>query len=102
MDSISFIKCDVEGHELSVIEGANSFLFKSYAAWLIEISSNPDENNSPASKLISIMNQHGYMIYFYNGKALQKYRKGDKNVNYFFLKKDHLKILEEKGLDIIE
>ena len=47
-ETISFIKCDVEGHELACIKGAAKFLARSQAAWLIEVSGEPDDTDSTA------------------------------------------------------
>ena len=50
----SFIKCDVEGHELSVIRGAKRLIEQREAAWLIEISNDPAEQGSDADQIFKI------------------------------------------------
>src|SRR2546427_2768502 len=47
---ISFIKCDVEGHEYKCLQGAKRILETSMPALLIEISGIPDEDQSLAQK----------------------------------------------------
>ena len=83
---ISLIKCDVEGHELSVIHGAMKQLEKGTAAWLIEVSENPDEHTSKAYQLFSIMTQLKYKAFIFDGTLLRERKKGDSSINYFFLK----------------
>ena len=48
---ISFVKCDVEGHELEVIEGAKELIRACRPAWLIEVSHREIEG---------IMRSYGY------------------------------------------
>jgi FkbM family methyltransferase len=93
-----FIKCDVEGHELSVLKGAGNTL-QSKAAWLIEISGNPDDDRSTAAEVMRIMSRAGYSPYrLHEGKVTQRER-GDDFVNYFFLQREHLQHLRDAGLN---
>ena len=97
---ISFIKIDVEGHELSVINGASSFLESAQSAWLIEIDGNPDQENSSAFEVFSKMKEAGFSGYFFNGEELKQRKKGNVSVNYFFLKEHHLAKLLSSGVVI--
>jgi len=92
---ISLIKCDVEGHELSVIHGAIKELEKGTAAWLIEVSDNPDEYTSKAFQLFFMMEKLKYKAFIFDGTHLKKRKKGDSSINYFFLKPSHLKVLSD-------
>jgi FkbM family methyltransferase len=98
---ISLVKCDVEGHELSVIKGAAGFLKHYDAPWLIEISDDPDEKESSACQLFSIMQDYDFSPFRFDGITLKKRHPGDKSVNYFFLKKGHIEKLSAKGLKIM-
>lgn len=98
--NISLVKCDVEGHELSCIKGAREFLKKSEAAWLIEISESPDDKESSGYQVVEIMRRHGFRIYIFEDNILRPRRSGDKSVNYFFLKENHLNKLESTSLKI--
>ena len=49
--NISFIKCDVERHELNCIKGAMKVIEKSKPAWLIEISGDPDSLKSTSYEI---------------------------------------------------
>jgi len=100
IEEISFVKIDVEGHELSVLNGASSFLESAHCAWLIEVDGNPDEENSSAFEVFRKMEEAGFTGYFFDGKELQKRRKGNISVNYFFLKKRHLDTLSASGIVI--
>ncbi len=84
-ENISFIKCDVEGHELSVIKGARKIIERSKPVWLIEISSDPDELGSAAYELTAVMKTYGYNMYWFDGNKFILRLKGNKSVNYFFI-----------------
>lgn len=100
-DPVSLIKCDVEGHELACVKGAQNFLKTQRPAWLIEINSNPDEPGSKAFELFEIMKSFGYSIWLREGRDLKKREKGDMSVNYFFLKEAHIDLLKVKGVALI-
>ncbi len=95
--NISFIKCDVEGHELQCIKGAVKIIEKSKPAWLIEISGNPVDLKSSANETFKLLNIEGYEAYWFDGINLNKYQLGDKSVNYFFFAQKHLQALRERG-----
>ena len=96
--TISFIKCDVEGHEPACIKGAAKFLARSQAAWLIEISGEPDDPDSAAHDVCKIFHDQGYSAWWYDGSKLKKRHPGDKSTNYFFLKENHIGILNKLKL----
>lgn len=91
-ENINFIKCDVEGHELSCIRGAKEFLRINKPAWLMEVSGNPDESRSDANELFSLMEKYGYKIFVANGEVLTERRKGELRINYFFIHKQNISI----------
>lgn len=98
-EKISFIKCDVEGHEPACIKGAQKFLTQSQAAWLIEVSGNPDDAVSAAQNVFKILQDRGYSAWWYHAGKLRKRRPGDKSTNYFFLKENHIDILNKNELE---
>jgi FkbM family methyltransferase len=98
---ISFIKCDVEGHESACIKGAAKFLTQSQAAWLIEISGEPDETDSAAHNVFKTFHNQGYSAWWYNGSKLKRRKPGDKSPNYFFLKDNHIDILKKSELELM-
>jgi FkbM family methyltransferase len=89
--NITFIKCDVEGHELSVVKGADEFLAKSKPSWLLEISEDPDADHSHSKELFDRLREHGYAPYWFDGRTLKERRPGDKPINYFFLQDEHVR-----------
>ncbi len=99
--NISFIKCDVEQHELSIIRGASSFLQKFNTPWLIEVSGNPDAEGSSSKELFEIMSNYGFTPYFFDGSHLLERIPGDNSVNYFFLKPSSIDLLIQKGTTIV-
>jgi len=83
--TISLIKIDVEGHELSVIRGASGFLSRHQPPLLIEVAGDPDEPSSNASRLFTVLAQYGYAPHLIkNGKLLAR-SPGDQSVDYLFL-----------------
>lgn len=96
--NISFIKCDVEGHELQCIKGAINIIKNSKPAWLIEISRNPDDLTSTGYETFKLLSEKGYEAFWFDGTNLKKRRSGDRSVNYFFLLPKHLQALRERGL----
>lgn len=99
--TISFIKCDVEGHELACIKGAAKFLARSQPAWLIEVSGEPNDTDSAAHDVFKILHDQGYFAWWFDGSKLRKRRPGDKSTNYFFLKDNHIDILNKSELKVL-
>jgi FkbM family methyltransferase len=99
--TISFIKCDVEGHEPACIKGAAKFLAQSQAAWLIEISGEPDDTDSAAQNVFKTFHDQDYSAWWYDGSKLKRRRAGDKSTNYFFLKENHVDILKKSDLELL-
>jgi FkbM family methyltransferase len=100
-EKITFIKCDVEGHELTCLKGAQKFLTQSQPAWLIEVSGDPDDVNSPAHHVFEILLNKGYTAWWFDCTALKRRHGGDKSVNYFFLTNHHINILKEKEPNLL-
>jgi hypothetical protein len=57
---ISFIKCDVEGHELSCIKSSLETIEQSNPPMLIEISTDPDCPDSEAFQIFDMLRALGY------------------------------------------
>jgi FkbM family methyltransferase len=87
---ITFIKLDVEGHELEAVEGAMTLVRSFKPALLIEVSTDLDDDRSPASALMHRLEEHGYSCYWYDGSTLRKRSGGDRSINYFFLRPEQL------------
>jgi FkbM family methyltransferase len=89
-ESIAFVKCDVEGHELRCLAGAQAVLAKYHPAWLIEVSGDPDAAGSDAAKVFAVLESHRYNAWFFDGLRLIPRRRGDQHINYFFLTDSHV------------
>ncbi len=94
----TLIKCDVEGHELSVIKGAGQTIGKCRPAWLMEVSGNPDAKGSSADELFSILREVNYRGYWFDGEALRARSAGDRAINYFFLEPSHVTQIQSSGM----
>jgi FkbM family methyltransferase len=85
---LTFVKVDVEGHELHAIAGAQRLIRSSKPALLIEVSGNPDDRGSSAFALWQQLQAEGYAPYWYDGSSLRPRSPGDSSINYFFLTPD--------------
>lgn len=76
---VDFIKCDVEGHEIKVVNGSLETISRFKPAWLIETDWD--------SVLFARMYDLGYECYVGSGGRLIL-RKGARRTNYFFLHRE--------------
>lgn len=88
-EKISFLKIDVEGHELEVIHGAAGILSKHLPAFLIEVDGDPEEEGSRASALFHYLEKRGYAPYLYSD-GFKERTQGTVSTDYFFLRQEHL------------
>lgn len=91
---VTFIKCDVEGHELPVMTGANRLIATAQPALLVEITGDPDIVESDSWTLLNTLGREGYSAYWFDGQGLRRRSQGDKAINYFFLTPRHLALLD--------
>ena len=68
LEDVGFIKIDVEGHELSVLEGAVKVLAANAPNLLIEC--NEDHQPSAVSRLAAWLGAHDYVAFFVDGNQL--------------------------------
>ena len=93
-NKIGFIKIDVEGHELEVIEGAKNTIVKNMPVLLIEIEKR--HTKEPVENSINHIKKIGYECFFLMNKELILVDKlQDKKLenNYYFLPKKFKKDL---------
>src|SRR6266508_3383783 len=95
---ITFIKCDVEGHEAEALEGATRAIERDRPALCVEISGDPDTFGSSSDGIISSLAHLGYEVYWLDGGRLTRRRPGDHSVNYFFLTDTHRSRLRARGI----
>lgn len=83
---VSFVKCDVEGHELVCLRGAMDLIRRSRPTWLIEVTGDPRGGESSARSLFQLLGELGYRAYVADGKELRPWRPDEGlRVNYFFV-----------------
>jgi FkbM family methyltransferase len=97
MSEVGFVKCDVEGHELACLAGAESLLRQRRAAWLVEIAGDPDAAETNAVRVLQLFKTHSYRPWLYDGSCLTPRRAGDRSVNYFFLTDAHVARLRARA-----
>lgn len=100
INEICFIKCDVEGHELSCLQGSTEVLRIAQPIWMIEVSGNPEDVASDAFQVLDLMGQYGYRTCIWKNDRLRVRRQGDQAINYWFLAEKHLSRLESWGLEL--
>ncbi|HEU0077291.1 MAG TPA: FkbM family methyltransferase [Longimicrobiaceae bacterium] len=93
---VAFVKCDVEGHELACITGAESLVSSHGPAWLIEVSGDPDVRGTSASRLFELLENQSYAPWFFDGEKVARRHPGDRSTNYFFLSEAHVARLEAR------
>jgi FkbM family methyltransferase len=89
-ERVTFVKCDVEGHELAVLKGAANFLACVKPAMLVEVTGTAEMQDAPDHEFHGMMRGFGYQPYWFDGKSLRKRVKGHSCVNYFFLQPEHI------------
>jgi len=93
---VSFIKLDVEGHELQCLRGAISTIHNCRPAWLVEVWGDPQDETNVAHTVFQFMKTCGYEPFWFNGNTVIRYRSGHRTLNYWFLMPEHLDRLKEK------
>src|SRR6266545_982102 len=97
---ITFIKCDVEGHEAEALEGAAQTIERDRPALCVEVTGDPDADGSTSHDVVSSLARLGYEAYWLDAGHLVRRRPGDRSVNYFFLTENHLSRLTARGIPI--
>jgi FkbM family methyltransferase len=98
---IHFIKCDVEGHELSAIEGAENIITRDHPAWILEVSGDPDRQDSIAHRVVELLSDYGYTAHWFDGNAIRERVAGDISVNYCFITDEQREALRARGVLIV-
>ncbi len=83
---ISFIKIDVEGHELNVIEGSKKIIKECKPTLLVEIEEK--HTKKPNSYIINEIKNYGYNVFFLENKKIKKIDDEiifDKERNFIFI-----------------
>jgi FkbM family methyltransferase len=99
-EDVSFIKIDVEGHELEALRGADGLLRRSRPALLVEIWGDPDEPGSRAQAVFDYLEQRELLPFHRAAGRLVPRRRGERATNYFFLSEERLRKAESRGLPV--
>ncbi len=83
---ITFMKMDVEGHELDALKGAGQMLRDHSPGLMLEIWSDPDTLGTDAAKIYQYLSEFGYSGYQAEDDSLVPRKAGEKVLNHFFLK----------------
>lgn len=87
LNTINFIKIDVEGFEQEVIEGMNEVILKYKPIIFCEIYKGDNSNLNP-EKTINTVYQYGYNVYVIGDNTLNEYKEhSDYFQNYLFIPK---------------
>ncbi len=84
VDNIDFMKIDVEGHEIAVLEGANKILSKHRPKIFIEINE-PLNDGGHGSAVREIIEKHNYSIHVFSQRKISPWTPGKNCVNYILL-----------------
>ncbi len=71
----SFLKIDVEGHEIACIQGAEQLLRRSHPVLLIEVAH---------EEIFPLLGSLGYRAFWYDAGSFRPRSEGAKHTNYFF------------------
>jgi FkbM family methyltransferase len=81
VDRIDFIKCDVEGHEIEVLEGARRTLLHHRPTLLIEVN-DPLDAGGHGSKVLNKVHELNYEVLTLQDGSLKAWEPGEVCVNY--------------------
>ena len=95
---LAFIKCDVEGHELACVRGAERVVARWAPAWLVEITGDPDVPGSAARATCEVLARLGYGTFWFDGDRLRRRAPGDTSLNYWFLTREQADRLCGEGV----
>ena len=98
--AITFMKVDVEGHEVAVLRGGQRVLSQARPALLLEMGGNPEDERSVGRQLMMHLEDCGYLHYWFDGERLRRWRTGDPLMNHFFLTARHVERVTESGLSV--
>jgi FkbM family methyltransferase len=93
---VGFVKCDVEGHELACLAGAEAVL-RQRPAWLIEVWGDPAAPDTSAAEVFAFLRGHAYEPWFLATGRLVRWRPGEVSTNYFFLTDAHVSRLRAEA-----
>jgi FkbM family methyltransferase len=85
LPSVDFIKIDVEGHELQVVQGALKILKRDHPPLLIEVSGKMADDATPAGQLRKALSQLEYSVFTIADGVVEPWDGVQECVDYLFL-----------------
>lgn len=82
---VSFVKCDVEGHELPVLHGAEAVTRRDRPVWLLEVNESMDAPDTAAHKVLTWFERRGYKCLVPAGDGWRERTPPEQRVNYLFV-----------------
>lgn len=100
VDAIDFVRCDTEGSEMLILQGASKTIEKNKPSLLIEIHSHALKEvfNSNAEEVSGFLFDHGYLMFREDDGIIHKVEKVDESEkwkDYFFIHPDRFDNLPE-------
>ena len=89
--SFSFIKIDVEGHEMNVLKGAEHSIKKNRPVMLIEINGGINERNLNSKAIVDFLSKLNYKAFLRKENKIQEVIEKSDGFNFFFLTDEHVK-----------
>jgi hypothetical protein len=83
-ESVAFMKCDIEGHELKYPAGAEFVIAIHHPACLNEIWGDPDRVGSRAADVFALPEASGFGGRLFDGPLLHRRRPRGRRFNYSF------------------
>ncbi len=59
-----------------------------------------EDEESASCQTFRMLRESGYKAHWFDGTTLRAHGSGNNRVNYFFLRTEHLRVLEERGFPI--
>ncbi len=84
IERVDFIKCDVEGHEIAVLKGAEQLISSCHPAILLEVNE-PLCDGGHGSRVRELVESFGYTIHIYENGKVSPWQPEQVRVNYLLL-----------------
>lgn len=88
--SFSFLKIDVEGHEMNVLKGAAHSIKKNKPVMLIEINGGINEQNINSTSIVDFLAKLNYKVFIRKENKLREVHEKSDGFNFFFLTDEHV------------
>jgi FkbM family methyltransferase len=86
---VAFIKIDVEGHELALVQGALTVLRRDKPSLYIEVNGDPRETGSATAELFNVLGALGYEPHTVKGAAVEPFDPARREADVLFLQPSH-------------